>query len=140
LNCAMPPTKRSLNELPYTFNLCTGKYIHSGRTYEHETIRCNLSKTDLQDAYKSGSQQCDFDLKAKTQEHCTLPKEDIERLKKEGVNIDDIKWEEDEESYLLDSKSVCQLWLAIAKLGNPQLKWDFEKIDIFVGGEALCED
>ncbi len=134
-------------DLPHMINLVVGDWSHDGHSMtEQATIKCNLEKKDLEKAYEKGSKKVGFDL---TEEVCadyedmSMPAEIVEKLKAAGIDaLEYAEKDEDEEdlSFAYNWEAFVELWLRIARLGNPELKYEMsssESPNINIGGYGL---
>lgn len=133
-------------ELPHMINLVVGDWSHDGHNMtEQSTIKCNLEKKDLEKAYKKGTKVVGFNL---TEEVCadyedmSMPAEIAEKLKVAGIDANEYVEHEDGEelSFAYNHEAFTELWLRIAQLGNPDLKYEMssnESPNINIGGYGL---
>jgi len=132
-------------ELPHMINLVVGDWSHDGHSMtEQSTIKCNLDKKGLEKAYKKGSKKVGFDL---TEEVCeayedmSVSDDVVEKLRTAGIKPEDfIENEGGEWSFAYNWEAFTELWLRIAKLGNPNLEFEMcsnDSPNINIGGYGL---
>lgn len=133
-------------ELPHMINLVVGDWSHDGHNMtEQSTIKCNLTKKDLEKAYKKGCKKVGFDL---TEEVCadyedmSVSDDVIEKLRAADIKPEDFIENDDDDgwSFSYNWEAFTELWLRIAKLGNPDLEFEMcsnDSPNINIGGYGL---
>lgn len=132
-------------KFPYLVNLVVGDWSHDGHCKtEVITISSTFNKTQLERAYKKGTQKIGFDL---TEDVCSkyedmsVPVDVIDKLRASGVKVEDlIEQNENTWSFAFNCEAFAEVWLEIAKLGSPELEYEFCSIDdpnINIGGYGL---
>lgn len=133
------------NSLLHTINLVVGDWSHDGHSKtETVTILSNLDKKALEKAYKKGSKKVGFDLETDVcadYEDMSMSEDISEKLKAAGIKPHDYV-EEDEAglSFSYNHEAFATLWLDIARLGNPDLKYEItadNNTTINIGGYGL---
>lgn len=132
-----------------TITLVVGDWSHDGHNMtQNFIIRCNLTVKELDKAYKAGVKKVKVDLTedvARDYEDYVLSKADAQKFAKTGFEFTEKLFEpsEDEDgayNIVFGCESFGALWLHIAKVGNPKLKWqeaDEERATINIGGYGL---
>lgn len=127
----------------YIINLHMGDSSNDG----HEksaivTIRSNITKTNVEAAYAAGVKKTNVDwsnVVAVEYKDNIVPKNVIKKLAKHGFFADD-ELDHDDEGYVAWIDTYANIWLFIAKLGNPNFKYeivDDEDCRIDIGGYGL---
>merc|ERR1712087_170795 len=132
---AMPEPKK------HRVKLVSGDSTGDGHGHSTDfTIMSSLSRDELQSAYYEGCKKLNFDVQHWSIDNKVLPAEECAKFERHGLQM----WGEEEEGGV--RVDACQrdlpiLWLFTAKLGAPQLEYEFtadKRIDI--GGWGLWED
>ncbi len=135
-------------ELEHSITLTLGDWSHDGHSQtEVITVKCNVDKKDLEKAYKKGTKKVGFDL---TEDVCadyedgSVSDEVIEKLRDAGIKPEDFaeKGDADDEGWSLayDYEAFAGLWMRIAQLGDPDLKYEVAPTNpnnINIGGYGL---
>jgi len=136
------------SELEHFITLTLGDWSHDGHSQTDViTVRCNVDKKDLEKAYKKGTKKLGFDL---TEDVCadyedmSASADVIEKLKTAGIKPEDFIENEDEDdegwSFAYNVEAFASLWLRIAQLGDPDLKYELVETNpnnINIGGYGL---
>lgn len=136
-------------KLPHLINLIVGDWSHDGHSMtETITISCNLDKKETVKAYKKGTKKVGFDLTddvCSDYEDMSVDPEVIKKMREAGIRVEDfIKQYEDDSSWSFeyDATSFAEVWLQIARLGNPDLEYEINVHDspnINIGGYGLYD-
>lgn len=120
--------------------LVVGDWSHDGHERTDQiSIVSNLNAKQIEEAYKLGTQIMNFDFQKTV---CTdyednfLDEEDSAILKSFGINQHD----EECQGCYLNSEIFAEIWMQIAKLGNPLLEYKFvssKANTINIGGYGL---
>ena len=106
-----------------------------GKT-EDVFIQCNLTMEELQAAYKKGSKKVGVNLSDDVcceYEDSSIDDETRNELEKAGLELPYSEWG-------IDATDFANLWMAIATIGNPDLKWEHDNLNvptIDIGGYGL---
>ncbi len=139
-------SKKENLELPYMINLVMGDWSADGHSQtETVTIKSNLDKKGVEDAYKSGVKKTKVDLSkdvARDYEDNIISKKIVNKLCKFGFKIEDCSndFRADEDGYGLWTDGYALAWLFIAQIGNPDFKYEVTNDDspnINIGGYGL---
>jgi hypothetical protein len=129
--------------MKHTINLVTGDWSGDGHSQTStQMIRSNLTRKELEGAYKKGAKKTGVDLTngvAEDYEDSSFPHEDIEKLRDHGFKPEDYL-DEYEEGMPggLDSESFYKVWLFIATVGDPRFKYEeVQGESINVGGYGV---
>lgn len=131
-------------KLPHSISLEMGdcSYDNHGRT-ETVVIRSNLSKKELEKAYRMGVKITGVDWKTEVcfgyDDHL-LPEEVVKKLEPHGFKIKKNIYYEEEDGYSVWADGYALGWLFIARIGNS--KFEFEIVEenknkIYIGGYGL---
>lgn len=112
---------------------------------ETVTIKSNLDKTELEQAFADGCKKTGVDfenLVAADYEENTISQELVDKLAVHGFDI--AEFSEDEkpgkDGYSLYTEGYAAIWLFIAKVGNPSFEHEEETVpSIYIGGYGLYE-
>lgn len=141
-----------MTELKHVVNLVIGDWSNDGHCMrETVTVGVNLTRDELFQAYQDGSKKVGFNLTddaAADYEDRTMLRKHWDILVTAGLKSDDFfttDWEKEEHANESDEPYVtlhvdafAELWLFIAQLGNPNLKYEkAENPDINIGGYGL---
>lgn len=136
----------------HTTTLTVGDWSHDGhgRT-EVRTILSNLTTNEIQEAYKKGAQQLDFDLIKVIEERChrhddsKLFSEHVVKLERAGFVVkfeNELEATEECETYYpICSWDYFKIYLFMVSVGNPAFKHetiDSYKNNINIGGYDLA--
>lgn len=110
-------------------------------------IESNLNINDLKKAFKKGCKitNVKFENVAASYQDSTISIEDVAKLEKFGFDIS--KYSEDEEPdddawILRDIDAFCDIWLWIAKIGNPDFQYNMIHVNepaINIGGYGFFD-
>lgn len=125
----------------HTVNLVMGDWSADGHGMtETITIKCNVSRDELVEAYKVGSLTCGVDLKAEVAcdyDDSSFPVDIIEKLEACGFNSEGLVEEGDA---FIEPELYWNVWMFIAKLGNPAIEFDeVAGQDIKIGGYGMFQ-
>lgn len=131
-----------MDELKHYIELMTGDWSYDGHGHTSSmSISCNRSRDELRDAYARGAKITGVDLTKEVAcnfEDNGLPLKFVERLMAHGfVPAESVDGNEDE-GYTLWTDSFPLVWLFIASVGDPDLRYE-EVTDsrIRIGGYGL---
>lgn len=104
-------------------------------------IESNLSIKDLTKAYKKGVSIVGLDVQsevAANYQDSNISKKDLDKLINAGLEIE---LDEDGDEFYLDENSYSEIWLFVAKLGNPAFEYSFLEAEeqLNIGGYGLFE-
>jgi hypothetical protein len=129
-------------DLPHVMNLVIGDWSDDGHgKTDVNTISCSISNRALEKAYVKGTEIVGFDFSetvAVEWQDSSIPIEKVKRLEELGwINrLEDA----DEESYSIYTDMFLDIWMFIAKLGDPSLQWEKVKnSDVHIGGYGLFD-
>jgi len=127
--------------------LVLGDWSHDGHNKSSiVTIRSNLTKSEIEDAYRSGIKKVGMsfaeDIGAEYEEHgATISPEEIELLENAGIDTSCIEppqpWHEGHRIY---EECFVDIYMEIVALGNPDLEWErvgHEENHLRIGGYGL---
>jgi len=130
---------------PHKINLSVGADQSTGPGFfSVTTIKCTLSPPEIQKAYQAGTEKLGFDFQKETctsEVNCSLSASLFQKLVAAGIPVLDDDEETNDAAFELTLESYREIWLHIARLGNPQLNWlvaDLEAMPI--GGHGLFHD
>lgn len=112
----------------------TRKYHGINHTFYYNS---NLNDADLIEAYKKGSEIIGFDLIQDFNKDQYFHRELADKLLEMGVELGD--FDGDSDYYFEDDWTYLDAFIAIARLGNPDLemKEEVEPATISIGGASL---
>jgi hypothetical protein len=106
----------------YEFELVVGGMNYDyGTSPFSRTIKSNLPKTKLLKAYKAGIKACGIDKKMLSEDALFLREDLAESLAERGLTFAGCG------SRYLDKEEYLNLWLFIAKIGNPELEFELRQ-------------
>jgi hypothetical protein len=135
-------------ENKYKIKLTMGDWSHDGHGLtEHVMVMCNLTATQLQQAYKRGCEKVGFDFTrdvAASYEDNVLPQGLLKKLEEQGFVPKEFasEWADpyDGEKFRLGPDNFWQIWMFVAGLSSTLL--DYEEVtgdftDVRIGGYGL---
>jgi len=131
---------------PYKINVSVGADQSTGPGFYSVTIvRCTISSDDLAKAYEIGSAKLGFDFQKEictTNLNCALSPDHFKKMASNGIPVlDDGTGDDQELDFELTLDSYRDIWLHIARLGNPLLNWAVAEFDALpIGGNGLFQD
>lgn len=133
-----------MTELKNTLTLTLGDWSADGhKETQTFTIRCNLTRDELLKAYKAGEKKTKVkfqDTVADEYEDNFMSVDIVEKLTKHGYDVKEFadRLDDDPRGYSLWTDGYAGTWLFIAKVGNPELEYEFcTDADIHIGGYGL---
>jgi hypothetical protein len=110
-------------------------------------IESNLDLKSLEQAFKKGCKitKVKFENVAARHQDSTISIEDVAKLEKFGFDISKYSWyeEPDDDAWTLqDVDAFCDIWLWIAKIGNPDLQYNMVHVNepaINIGGYGFFD-
>lgn len=131
--------------MSYQITLTLGDWSCDGHgRAEKHTIKSNIPKPELETAYAEGVKRTGVDLTksiAREFDNNLFPQVAIDKLSLFGFDPNDFLMFDDYdgvEHWYIDSEGFVDLWLFIAKIGNPDLEYILYKTDnINIGGYGL---
>jgi hypothetical protein len=131
-------------------SLVVGDWSHDGHSQtDTVVISCNLTRPELEKAYKKGVKVTGIDL----HEHCEeyedpyISVEIYKRLSEVDPDLigagelrDPNSEPDEDDSFWINSEEYATLWMLIAQAGNPALKWSVtpdNSARINIGGYGL---
>lgn len=134
-----------MSELSHVINLTAGDESQDGHEKtETITVSCNLTKAQLEKAYRAGTKKLGFDLSAdvaREYEDSSVSEGFVKKLRAAGIDPTEFLEQDDGDwSFGYSATSFIELWLRIATLGNPSLVFEHmseTSPSIFVGGYGL---
>lgn len=129
--------------MQHTIDLVVGDWSGDGHNQKQIfTIKSNLDNGAVAKAFKAGEKKLRFrfrDTVAVSYDDNKVPSDAIEKLKKHGLDLGAVIYDYMEgEQVTIGPDEYVDIWLFIAKLGNPS--FEFELIDspaINIGGYGL---
>ena len=144
--------KKKDPKFAHTVNLIVGDWSDNGHgKTETFTVNCNLDKKALEKAYKAGVKKTQVDLTkdvATNFEDNSISRDAVDKLGKHGFKIsdhsDDVPYPDEIDCEAsLWSDGFATTWLFIARVGNPELEYEFvvdNTSTINIGGYGLFID
>lgn len=127
--------------------LRVGDYSRDGHEQTEDVlVRVNKSPVDIEAAYLKGVKACEVDIKSLVAdyEQWDIPSAELRKLHQRGILRD---WNFDEEglsedfSLLYEIDMYAEIYLRIAQLGDPELKYETVENDenpvLCIGGYGL---
>ena len=111
-------------------------------------ILSNRTEKQIQKAYKAGTKQVGFDLSetvCRNYEDCYISKEKLKTLASLGMVLRShdgtpYELEQDEDRFVMEAETFADMYLFIASLGDPDLKYQYDYTPdnhINIGGYGL---
>jgi hypothetical protein len=129
--------------MQHTITLVVGDWSFDGHNRTHNfAIKSNLDVDAVSAAFEMGEEKLGVKFQetvAAEFEDNVLPRDVIEKLENHGFVLADVVGDcEDEEQVTIDSDVYVDIWLFIAKLGNPDFRYELTSHpSINVGGYGL---
>lgn len=140
----MPKKKQEVATTPelikHSINLVVGDASGDGHNIrETILVSSSLDKKRLEKAYEKGAKIACVDLQndvCSEYEDSAITNDVCEKLKLVGIDVDHEEGDEVE----IDADFFAELYMRIAKLGDPELEYDFPSVNIAeidIGGYGL---
>lgn len=110
-------------------------------------VRVNKSSVDIETAYYKGVKVCEVDVKSLVAdfEEWDIPSAELRKLHRNGIlrdwNFDDEESLSEDFSLLYEIDMYVEIYLRIAQLGDPDLKYETVDTDenpvLYIGGYGL---
>jgi len=139
--------KNAGSDFPHRVNVSVGADASTGPGFYRSVsiVNCTLSSEQLSKAYRDGSAKLGFDLQKEictTNYNCALSVDHFKKLVASGIPVLDGDGEGEDPGldFELTLDSYRDIWLHIARLGNPSLVWSVAEFDALpIGGNGLFD-
>ena len=134
-----------MTKLSNTISIVVGDWSDDGHgKTAHYQIQSNLSHKEISKAYKKGSKKLGFDFSetvASSYDDSEIPAEELVKLREAGWTGEFYDVAEPGEPQYLEADTFMEIWLFIAKLGNPLMEYEIPAVDstLNIGGYGLFQ-